>query len=51
MTSGTFEIELGYAYDCEKKLAEKGLPGISRTPLPANCDLRSNTICKKPAPT
>ena len=21
-----FEIELGYAYDCEKKLAEKGLP-------------------------
>lgn len=23
-----FEIELGYAYDCEKKLVEKGLPGM-----------------------
>jgi ferritin-like metal-binding protein YciE len=23
-----FEIELGYAYDCEKKLLEKGLPGM-----------------------
>jgi ferritin-like metal-binding protein YciE len=23
-----FEVELGYAYDCEKKLAEKGLPSM-----------------------
>jgi len=23
-----FEIELGYAYDCEKKLVEKGLPSM-----------------------
>lgn len=23
-----FEVELGYAYDCEKKLVEKGLPGM-----------------------
>jgi ferritin-like metal-binding protein YciE len=23
-----FEIELGYAYDCEKKLVDKGLPGM-----------------------
>jgi ferritin-like metal-binding protein YciE len=23
-----FEVELGYAYDCEKKLAEKGLPSV-----------------------
>jgi len=23
-----FEIELGYAYDCEKKLVEKGLTGM-----------------------
>jgi hypothetical protein len=23
-----FEIGLGYAYDCEKKLVEKALPGM-----------------------
>ena len=34
-----FEIELRYAYDCEKKLVEKGLPGMIENA--ASSELRS----------
>ena len=42
-----FEIELQYAYDCERKLAEKGLPAMIEAARSSELRSALQHICKR----